>query len=388
MRREPVSFQRGMRIIGNNRYSLLSGLLTDEKLYARTPVIKRGKGPYLYDYDENRFIDFDLHGGTLLLGHAPPRLTSVMKAWLNRGFSPGFPSAAHRLLSKTLQDVLYEESNIEIKLVYLDSIYQAVPVLSLFLSQAARGGGGVFVCNRKEPHDIPLFYHNLNGSTYGDIEGLNAGSIDYAVLRIDEAVDPKMVHGGLKWLKKRSIPLIGDAATFNSFLHMKRLKDWHRQFDAVIFGSWLTSGLPFSAISLHDMSIFNKDGGSQNQILSLPAALPETGASSLYKLKTAQRSLHILQKSGGFSALLDKHGRFYAALDKKYFKLCGGLVCFCEDDRLRNAFGDLRLHLLRAGFIFPHALSSPLALSFAHSDELVKKSAHGINEILHLFFQS
>jgi hypothetical protein len=169
---------------------------------------------------------------------------------------------------------------------------------------------------------------------------------------------------------------------------MKRLKDWHRQFDAVIFGSWLTSGLPFSAISLHDMSIFNKDGGSQNQIVSLPAALPETGASSLYKLKTAQRSLHILQKSGGFSALLDKHGRFYAALDKKYFKLCGGLVCFCEDDRLRNAFGDLRLHLLRAGFIFPHALSSPLALSFAHSDELVKKSAHGINEILHLFFQS
>jgi hypothetical protein len=378
-----------MRIIGNNRYSLLSGLLTDEKFYARTPAIKRGKGPYLYDYDENRFIDFELRGGTLLLGHAPPRLTSVMKAWLNRGFSPGFPSAAHRLLSKTLHDVLYEESNIEIKLVYLDSMYEAVPVLSLLLSQAVRGGGGVFICNRKEPRDIdnvPLFYHYLHGSAYGDIEGLNAGSIDYAVLRIDEAVDPKMVHGGLKWLKKGSIPLIGDAATFNSFLRMTRLKDWHKQFDAVIFGSWLASGLPFSAISVHDMSIFNMNEGSQNQSAPLLDALPETGFSSLYKLKTVQRSLNIFQKNGGFTTLLDKHRRFYAVLDKKYFQLCGGLVYFCEDNQLRNMYGDLRLHLLRAGFIFPYTFSSPLALSFAHSDELLKKSAHEINEILDLFF--
>ena len=387
---KPVSFQRGMRVIRNNRFSPLSYQQIDEKSYARSPVMKRGKGPYLYDYDDNRFIDFDLQNGALVHGHAPPRLTSVIKAWLGRGFSHGFPSAAHRPLSRTMHDVLYTESNLELKLLYLDSEFEAVCVLPQLLSGAVRGGGGVYISNWKKPHGIeytPLYCHNLQTSSFEDVKNLNAERIDYAILRIDETVDLEMVRGGSEWLRNNDIPCIGDAATISSFLHMKRLVDWHSQFDAVLYGNWLASGLPFSAIAVHNVSLMKVHSGSRNMSTTSIAARIETGTSSLYKLKAAQRSLHLFRKNGAFNQLTNKHTRFFATLNKKHFQLLDGLVYLRDKDQLRNAYDDLRVHLLRAGFIFPHTYAHPVSLSFAHSDELLKKCAVNINEAMHLFYQ-
>lgn len=40
---------------------------------------ERGEGPYLYDMDDRRFLDFNMGGGPLLLGHAHPRIVQGIR---------------------------------------------------------------------------------------------------------------------------------------------------------------------------------------------------------------------------------------------------------------------------------------------------------------------
>ncbi|MDT8305900.1 MAG: glutamate-1-semialdehyde 2,1-aminomutase [Anaerolineae bacterium] len=54
--------------------------------------IDRAEGPYLYDVDGNRYIDYVLSWGPLILGHAHPRVVSALAAAAARGTSFGAPS--------------------------------------------------------------------------------------------------------------------------------------------------------------------------------------------------------------------------------------------------------------------------------------------------------
>ncbi|MER3459099.1 MAG: aspartate aminotransferase family protein, partial [Chloroflexota bacterium] len=55
--------------------------------------IERGRGPYLYDVDGNRYIDYVLSWGPLILGHAHPAVVEALKAAVERGTSYGAPTA-------------------------------------------------------------------------------------------------------------------------------------------------------------------------------------------------------------------------------------------------------------------------------------------------------
>ncbi|HEX73029.1 MAG TPA: aminotransferase class III-fold pyridoxal phosphate-dependent enzyme, partial [Candidatus Hydrogenedentes bacterium] len=45
--------------------------------------MERGTGPFLIDADGNRYIDFVLSWGPLILGHAPPCVVDAVRAVLN-----------------------------------------------------------------------------------------------------------------------------------------------------------------------------------------------------------------------------------------------------------------------------------------------------------------
>ncbi len=55
--------------------------------------IQRGQGPWLYDADGNRYIDYVLSWGPLVLGHAHPAVVAAVRAAAERGTSFGAPSA-------------------------------------------------------------------------------------------------------------------------------------------------------------------------------------------------------------------------------------------------------------------------------------------------------
>jgi glutamate-1-semialdehyde 2,1-aminomutase len=50
-----------------------------------TPVISRGKGAYIWDVDGNRFIDYRLAFGPIILGHADPRVNRRVHEAIDEG---------------------------------------------------------------------------------------------------------------------------------------------------------------------------------------------------------------------------------------------------------------------------------------------------------------
>jgi len=68
--------------------------------------IARGAGAYLYDVDGNRFIDYVLSWGPLILGHAHPRIVTALAEAAARGTSFGAPSPLEIELAELIQKFL------------------------------------------------------------------------------------------------------------------------------------------------------------------------------------------------------------------------------------------------------------------------------------------
>jgi glutamate-1-semialdehyde 2,1-aminomutase len=65
-------------------------------------VIDRGEGPYLWDVDGNRYIDYVGSWGPMILGHAHPAVVAALEAAICRGTSFGAPTAAENELAELI----------------------------------------------------------------------------------------------------------------------------------------------------------------------------------------------------------------------------------------------------------------------------------------------
>jgi glutamate-1-semialdehyde 2,1-aminomutase len=72
-----------------------------------TPLfIERGEGAYIYDADGNRYIDYVLSWGPLILGHAHPSVVRVLQDAAAKGTSYGAPNAHEIELAALVQDMM------------------------------------------------------------------------------------------------------------------------------------------------------------------------------------------------------------------------------------------------------------------------------------------
>lgn len=65
-------------------------------------VVERGEGPYLWDVDGNRYIDYVGSWGPLILGHAHSTVVAAIEAAARRGTSFGAPTAAENELAELI----------------------------------------------------------------------------------------------------------------------------------------------------------------------------------------------------------------------------------------------------------------------------------------------
>lgn len=68
--------------------------------------IERGEGPYLYDVDGNRYIDYVLSWGPLITGHAHPKVVEAVQQAALKGTSYGAPSPLEIELAQRVMDFM------------------------------------------------------------------------------------------------------------------------------------------------------------------------------------------------------------------------------------------------------------------------------------------
>jgi glutamate-1-semialdehyde 2,1-aminomutase len=68
--------------------------------------IERGEGAYLVDVDGNRYVDYVLSWGPLILGHAHPRVVGALEDAVRRGTSYGAPSSLELDLARSILEAM------------------------------------------------------------------------------------------------------------------------------------------------------------------------------------------------------------------------------------------------------------------------------------------
>jgi glutamate-1-semialdehyde 2,1-aminomutase len=68
--------------------------------------VERGEGAYLVDVDGNRYVDYVLSWGPLILGHAHPRVVAALEQALRRGTSFGAPSPLELELARLIRTAM------------------------------------------------------------------------------------------------------------------------------------------------------------------------------------------------------------------------------------------------------------------------------------------
>ena len=77
------------------------------KAVGGTPLfVERGEGAHLFDVDGNRYVDYVLSWGPLVLGHAHPRVVAALEEAVRRGTSYGAPTELELELARLIRQAM------------------------------------------------------------------------------------------------------------------------------------------------------------------------------------------------------------------------------------------------------------------------------------------
>src|SRR5687768_1586222 len=68
--------------------------------------IERGEGPYLFDLDGNRYLDYVGSWGPLILGHCHPRVVKAVSETLAKGATFGAPTELETRLAELIRTLM------------------------------------------------------------------------------------------------------------------------------------------------------------------------------------------------------------------------------------------------------------------------------------------
>lgn len=120
------SRQRSEQLMSLARSVIPGGVNSPVRAFASVggepPVVERGEGPYLFDVDGNRYIDFCCSWGPLILGHADQDVIDAVREQVVRGMTFG----ASTELEYQLAQLIVEEVDSVEKIRFVSSGTEAV----------------------------------------------------------------------------------------------------------------------------------------------------------------------------------------------------------------------------------------------------------------------
>lgn len=164
-----------------SRANLVGDVMCGWNAYAELgyQVIERAEGPYIYDRDGKRYIDWNMGWGSLLLGHTPPEIDAAMREALEAGFGYQYESESTAKLAAKICDF-----------TGADKVRFATTGTgsTMFACRVARQATGRRKMLKFEGH-----FHGMNESLYW---GCDSGQ-PFRPLRDDGSVDPLPASAGL-----------------------------------------------------------------------------------------------------------------------------------------------------------------------------------------------
>jgi glutamate-1-semialdehyde 2,1-aminomutase len=105
-----MDIQRSVELFSKAKRAIPGGVNSPVRAFSAVggqPLfIERGEGAYLYDVDGNRYIDYVLSWGPLVLGHAPRSVAERLKVAVDRGTSYGAPTELETELAELVIDAM------------------------------------------------------------------------------------------------------------------------------------------------------------------------------------------------------------------------------------------------------------------------------------------
>jgi glutamate-1-semialdehyde 2,1-aminomutase len=102
--------QRSQRIFARARQLMPGGVNSPARAFGAVggePIVfERGQGPFLWDVDGNRYIDYIGSWGAMILGHCHPAVVAAVKEAADRGTSFGAPTEAENELAELIIDAV------------------------------------------------------------------------------------------------------------------------------------------------------------------------------------------------------------------------------------------------------------------------------------------
>ena len=392
-------------------------------------LIERAEGPFLFDVDGNRYIDYVLSWGPMILGHAHPEVNLALEKAVLRGTSFGAPTEAENILAELVTDLI---PSIE-KLRLVNSGTEAT-MSAIRLARGYTGRDKIvkFIGNYHGHVDSLLVAAGSAAATFGipNSPGVTRGTAADTILLPYN--DPKAVRTAFEKFGSEIAGIIVEPVAGNMGCvpgtgeFLGELREITAQYGALLIFDEVMSGFRVAAGGAQEKFGITPDLTTLGKIIGggLPvgayggrgdimnAVIPvgkvfQAGTLSGNPLATAAgiATLSKIQKEGasfyqeierrtvklteGFSAVARSAGVRLAA------QHCGGMFTFFflgpEDEKIIDWESSSRCNtklfaryfwkMLDRGIYFPCSQFESAFMSIAHTDELLAETVRAATEV-------
>ena len=311
------------------------------KAVGGTPVfVNRAQGPYLYDCEDKRYIDYVLSWGPMILGHAHPDILSAVEKKIRDGLSFGTPTEIETELAKTLCNIMPNMDLVRMVNSGTEATMSAIRLARAFTGRdkiikfegcyhghsdsllIKAGSGALTMGVPSSPGDPASLAEHTITLTYNDIEGVKqafkqigdqiAGIIVEPVAGNMNCVPP--VEGFLNTLREQcdqySSVLILDEVMTGFRLGLTGAQGYYNiEADITTLGKVIGGGMPVGAF-----------GGKQKimeQIAPLGATYQAgTLSGNPVAMAAGLAQLTAIQQEGFYQPLFDKTTALVKGLEK------------------------------------------------------------------------
>lgn len=223
--------------------------------------VASGTGPRLVDVDGNRYLDFGMASGLVVLGHADPRVTAAVMEELEAGQALGFRKTVQVRLAELLVEVVPEAERVLLLKTGSDATSAAVRLARAFTGRdhvirwgyhgwhdwAAWATAGVPAAERALVHEF----------VYGDLESLGdvfdryRGEVACCIMMPFEleAPSPRFLHEVAELCREYDALFILDEMRSGFRISLGGAQEWFGvQADLVTFSKAIGNGYPISAV--------------------------------------------------------------------------------------------------------------------------------------------